>query len=59
MQSRVNDFLFSPNFNWGNDSLFNSQSSLYEKTFPPVAGNFELLNGTPFLLLNGTNFLLL
>lgn len=58
MQSRTSDFIFSQ-FNFAKDSVFNSRSSEFEATFPPVAGDFLLLDGTDFLLLDNTNFLLL
>ena len=57
MQSRK--FPFSPNFNFGVDNLMVQQDPEQGGSFPPVTGNFELLDGTQFLLLDGTNFLLL
>jgi hypothetical protein len=57
MQSH--SFPFSPNFDFGTANLMVVQSPDQSSPFPPIAGNFELLNGTPFLLLDGTNFLLL
>jgi hypothetical protein len=58
MQARNHGFTFDPDANIATESVFNIISEELV-TFPPVAGNFELLNGTPFLLLNGSNFLLL
>lgn len=58
MQTRQNNFYFGGTFNFATDNLFIiKQEGL--SLFPPVEGNFELLNGTPFLLLDGTNLLLL
>lgn len=59
MQSRNDSFTFDATFNFGTDNLFSVKNSENSNVFPPVAGNFELLNGTDFLLLDGTNFLLL
>ena len=58
MQSRNHSFTFDPSFNFATDSLFVVKSDGVS-VFPPVVGNFELLNGTPFLLLDGSNLLLL
>lgn len=58
MQSRHSTFTFDTMFNFATDSLLSVQSDNVSN-FPPVTGNFELLNGTPFLLLDGTNLLLL
>ena len=52
-------FPFSPNFNFGTTSLLTQVFTTEGVPFPPVAGNFELLDGTPMLLLDNTNFLLL
>jgi hypothetical protein len=46
------------NFNFGVESVF-TQSSKEVTSITPIAGNFELLDGTPFLLLDGSNFTLL
>jgi hypothetical protein len=59
MQSRTPNYFFGINYNFGNESVFTCQSANYISTFPPVLGNFELLNNMQFLLLDGTNFLLL
>lgn len=59
MQSRIHNYPFDVNFNFGVENLLVASSSPMGTPFPPVAGNFELLNGTDFLLLDGTNFLLL
>ncbi len=58
MQCRNHQFTLDPSANIMTESVFAIVSDDLS-TFPPVAGNFELLNGTPFLLLNGSNFLLL
>lgn len=59
MQSRTHSFTFDTTFNFGVDSVFVNTSNNEGTPFPPVEGNFELLNGTPMLLLDGSNFLLL
>lgn len=59
MQSRNQDWVFGVHFNYGTDVPYNEQFKTMGGTFPPVPGNFELLDGTPFMLLDGTNFLLL
>ena len=59
MQSRINNFYFSMPFNFGTDSVFQLQFQNMGKPFPPVPGDFLLLDGTDFLLLDTTNFLLL
>lgn len=58
MQSRNHNFNFDPQANIAMDSVF-TITSYDDNPVPPVEGNFELLNGTPFLLLNGTNWLLM
>ncbi len=58
MQTRKNNFYFGGDFNFATDNLFIFKTEGIS-SFPPVEGNFELLNNTPFLLLNGTNLLLL
>lgn len=58
MQTRKSNFYFAGDFNFSADNLFIIKSEGIS-SFPPVVGNFELLNGTPFLLLDGTNLLLL
>lgn len=57
MQSRSEPF--SPNFNFGTVNLMVQQDYEQGGTFPPVAGNFKLLDGTDIKLLDGTNLLLL
>lgn len=59
MQSRNREYPFSPNFNLATDNLLVVRHFDEGAPFPPTPGNFELLDGTPFLLLDGTNFLLL
>ena len=59
MQSRNPEFIFSSNFNFGTDSIFTIKNDEHGSPFPPSLGNFQLLDGTPFLLLDNTNFLLL
>jgi hypothetical protein len=59
MQSRSRSFFFDTTFNFGTDSVFVEKSDDIGEPFPPVEGNFLLLDGTPFLLLDGTNLLLL
>ena len=58
MQTRKNNFYFGGDFSFATDNLFIIKSEGLS-SFPPVEGNFELLDGTPFLLLDGTNLLLL
>lgn len=58
MQTRQNNFYFSGTFNFATDNLFIVKQEGIS-SFPPVEGDFELLNDTPFLLLDGTNLLLL
>ena len=58
MNPRKNNFYFGIDFDFATDSIFTIKEGGVD-TFPPVEGNFELLNGTPFLLLDGSNFLLL
>ena len=58
MQARNHGFTFDPAANIATESVFSIVSDDIS-SFPPVAGNFELLNGTPFLLLDGSNLLLL
>lgn len=58
MQTRKNNFYFGGDFNCSTDNLFITKTEGIS-SFPPVEGNFELLDGTPFLLLDSTNFLLL
>lgn len=58
MQSRNHGFTFDPAANIATESVFCIVSD-DQSSFPPIAGNFELLNGTPFMLLDGTNLLLL
>ncbi len=57
MQSR--SFPFSNNFNFGTANLLVNQYFEQSEPFPPVSGDFNLLDGTDFLLLDGTKFLLL
>lgn len=52
-------FFFGIGFDWNSESPFVGAYSANLSVFPPVEGNFLLLNGTQFLLLNSTNFLLL
>lgn len=59
MQSRLHNWFFGPDFNFGTDNVFVVKNSSESAPFPPTPGNFELLNGTDFLLLDGSNFLLL
>ncbi len=59
MQSRDHGAMaFDPIDSIATGSVFSIQST-NESSFPPVVGNFELLNNTAFLLLDGTNLLLL
>ena len=58
MQTRKNNFYFAGDFNFATDNLFINKSEGIS-SFPPVLGNFELLDGTPMLLLDGTDLLLL
>lgn len=59
MQSRIHNFAFDLNFNFGVDNLLVVLNPNEGTPFPPVTGNFLLLDGTDFLLLDGTNLLLL
>ena len=59
MRSNDRGFMFEPNFNFGTDNLLSSKNSEQSATFPPVSGDFDLLDGTDYLLLDGTSFLLL
>jgi hypothetical protein len=59
MQSRTHNFIFDANFNFGTDNLLVVINPDVGAPFPPVTGDFLLLDGTDFLLLDGTNFLLL
>ena len=52
-------FFFGLRFNFNTESPFVGAVNDDASTFPPVSGNFQLLDGTPFLLLDGTHFLLL
>lgn len=58
MNSRTTAFTFDPGFNFGVDTPLVVKSEDVS-SFPPIAGYFELLDGTFFLLLDGTNLLLL
>lgn len=59
MHNRNHNFPFGMHFNFATDNLLVIQNSDQGLPFPPAPGNFELLDGTPFLLLDGTNLLLL
>lgn len=59
MPSPTHNFMFDPNFNLGNESVFVQESSNQGTPFPPIAGYFLLLDGTNFLLLDGENLALL
>lgn len=59
MQSNNNNFLFGPNFNFSTTSVFTAQNRDQGVPFPPVSGDFDLLDGTDYLLLDGTSYLLL
>ncbi len=58
MQTRKNNFYFAGDFNFATDNLFVTESQGIS-SFPPISGDFDLLDGTDFLLLDNTNFLLL
>lgn len=53
------NFIFSPNFNFGVDSVFSIKNSEEGGPFPPVSGNMLLLDNTPMLELDNTPMLLL
>jgi len=53
------DFPFSPNFNFGVDTLFTAKNNEHGIPFPPVAGDMDLLDGTDMLLLDGSKMLYL
>lgn len=59
MRSGDRPFAFEPNFNFGTDNLMVAKNSEQSASFPPVSGDFDLLDGTDFLLLDGSKFLLL
>ena len=59
MQSRIHNFSFATNYNFGVDNVFVLQSVEEGAPFPPAEGNFLLLQGSDFLLLNGGDLLLL
>ena len=59
MRTSDGDFPFSPNFNFGPENLMNAHNNEQGAPFPPVSGDFNLLDSTDFLLLDGTSFLLL
>jgi hypothetical protein len=46
------------NFNFGVDSVFNSQSEYPANALPPSGNAFLLSDGSNFLLSDGSNFLL-
>lgn len=52
-------FGFQPNFNFAVDSVFTQIDHELKAPFPPVVGNFLLLDNSNFLLLDGTNLTLL
>ena len=52
-------FSFQPNFNFAVDSVFTQHDAELSPPFPPVVGDFLLLDGTNFLLLDGQNLSLL
>jgi len=60
MRQSDHDFLFSPNFNFGTDSVFSAQNNeIGQGGFPPVAGDMDLLDGSDMQLLDGTSMLFL
>lgn len=59
MRNNDKDFPFDVNYNFGVESQFTQKNSEQGTPFPPVSGDFDLLDGTDFLLLDGTQFLLL
>ena len=64
MSNTKNNFVFSPNFNFGttnmvNENVFTHIEGDEGAPFPPVSGNMNLLDNTPMLLLDGTDMLLI
>lgn len=53
------EFTFNPNYNFAVEGVFVQKHSEQSAPFPPISGDFLLLDGTDFLLLDSTNFLLL
>lgn len=58
MRNTDYDFDFGLEYNFGVDNPMVAQYQGHS-SFPPVSGDFNLLDGTDFLLLDGTSFLLL
>lgn len=58
MQTRRSTFYFGLGFDFNKNNVFLQE---YETitTFPPISGDFLLLDGSNFKLLDGTDFLLL
>lgn len=54
-----NDQPFQADFNFANDSVFNTVQKIPASSSPVLPNRFLLLDGTDFLLLDGTNLLLL
>ncbi len=53
------EILFNPNYNFASEGVFVQKNTEQSSPFPPISGDFLLLDGTDFLLLDSTNFLLL
>ena len=58
MQTRNSDFYFGLGFDFNKNNVFLQEFEI-QATFPPVSGDFLLLDNTSFLLLDGSEFLLL
>ncbi len=59
MRSNDKDFHFGVNFNVSTDSVFKQRNVEQGAPYPPVSGDFDLLDGTDFLLLDSSKFSLL
>ena len=58
MQSRNSNFYFGLGFDFNKNNVFLMEFE-EQSVFPPVAGDFMLLDNTNFKLLDGTDFSLL
>lgn len=58
MRTSDNDFVFSPNFNFGTNNLLNVQNNEQRAPFPPVSGAMLLGDETHMLFPDGSDMLL-